>query len=140
MSADAHRIRFTKNITRTGTPHEPDEDVQDPDEDVTYFLATTQDGASTLSRRARERLSDTSASELRTYAVAENIDALSFSYLKEDGTAAATTDEIRQIEVSLTARTGKADHLYTDPVHGDHYHRYTLTSTIIPRNLQLRDE
>jgi len=140
VSAEADSLRFTKNITRTNPPHEPDADILDPDEDVTYFLATTHDGASTLSRTARERLSDTSASGLRTHAVAENIDTLAFTYLKEDGTAAATTDEIRQIRVSITARTGKPDPLYTDPGHGDHYHRYILTSTIFLRNLKLRDE
>lgn len=138
VSANAHSIRFTKNITRTAAPHEPDEDVQDPDEDVTYYL-DTDNGTSTLVRRARERTSETSASDFRTSDVAENIESLTFTYLKTDGTAAGALDEIRQIQVSLTARTDKPDPDYTDPDHGDHYHRYTLTATIIPRNLQLKD-
>jgi prepilin-type N-terminal cleavage/methylation domain-containing protein len=41
------------------------------------------------------------------------------------------------INVSLTARTSEADADYTDPTHGDHYRRYTLTSVITPRNLGL---
>jgi len=41
------------------------------------------------------------------------------------------------INVSLIARTSKPDPDYTDPTYGDHYRRYTLTSVITPRNLNL---
>ena len=41
------------------------------------------------------------------------------------------------INVSLTSRTSKPDPDYTDPTYGDHYRRYTLTSVITPRNLNL---
>jgi len=41
------------------------------------------------------------------------------------------------VNVSLTARTARPDPDYTHPTHGDHYRRYTLTSAITPRNLNL---
>jgi len=41
------------------------------------------------------------------------------------------------INISLTARTAKLDPEYTHPTHKDHYRRYTLTSVITPRNLNL---
>jgi len=41
------------------------------------------------------------------------------------------------INISLTARTAKPDPDYTHPTLEDHYRRYTLTSVITPRNLNL---
>ena len=41
------------------------------------------------------------------------------------------------VNVSLTAKTARPDPDYTHPTHGDHYRRYTLTSAITPRNLNL---
>jgi len=72
---------------------------------------------------------------------AENIQSVTFDYLEADGVTKVTTtadnDKIRQIKITITARTTKPDPDYTDPTHGDHYRRYTLTSAITPRNLDL---
>ncbi len=57
--------------------------------------------------------------------VAENIEDLQIS---QSGNS---------INVSLIARTSKPDPDYTHPTYGDHYRRYTLTSVITPRNLNL---
>ena len=66
---------------------------------------------------------------------AENIQSLTFSYLDSSGNATTTTSDIRQIEISITARTAKPDHNYL-PNSG--YRTYTLSSVIItPRNLAL---
>jgi len=71
---------------------------------------------------------------------AENIEAFTFDYLEADGVTKVTTtadnDKIRQIKVTITARTTKPDPDYTDPTYG-HYRTYTLTSVITPRNLNL---
>jgi len=72
---------------------------------------------------------------------AENIESFTFDYLEADGvTEVITSDDnnkIRQINITITARTTKADADYTHPTYGDHYRRYTLESVITPRNLGL---
>jgi len=63
---------------------------------------------------------------------AEDIQAFTFSYLDSSGNTTTTTSAIRQIEITITARTAKPDGDYT-PNSG--YRTYTLTSLITPRNL-----
>ncbi len=82
--------------------------------------------------------------------VAENIDALNFAYLDEDGNVTANLSDIRSIEVSIVARTGRGDrgftniktyknlqnqNIYTAP--GDNFRRRLLTCEIKSRNLGL---
>ena len=68
---------------------------------------------------------------------AENIQSVTFNYLDSSGNATTTTSDIRQIKITITAKTSKPNPDYTDPTYGDHYRRYTLTSAITPRNLDL---
>jgi len=74
---------------------------------------------------------------------AENIQSFTFEYLESDGTTevtdAADVANIRQIEITITARTADEDPNYThpNPTYGDGYRRYTLTSRITPPNLDL---
>ena len=70
--------------------------------------------------------------------LAENIQAFTFTYWKSDGTeVTATADEadIRQIKITITARTAKPD-----PGYGlnSGYRTYTLTSTVTPPNLEIQ--
>jgi type II secretory pathway component PulJ len=44
---------------------------------------------------------------------------------------------LRAVRLTMTMRTFRPDNLYTHPVHGDHYRRMTLSTTITPRNLGL---
>ncbi len=62
----------------------------------------------------------------------EDIEAFNFDCLDENGLATVTLPAIRQIQVSITARTAKSDPNYT--ANGG-YRTYTLTSLITPRNL-----
>lgn len=66
---------------------------------------------------------------------AENIEAFDFVYLEADGTTEVNTfadsGNIRQIRITITARTSKIDRALDD------YRRYTLTSLVTPRNLGL---
>jgi len=66
-----------------------------------------------------------------------NIQSFIFEYLDSAGSATTTTANICQIKITIIARTTKPDSDYTDPTYGDHYRRYTLTSVITPRNLDL---
>ena len=65
-----------------------------------------------------------------------NIQSFTFVYLKADGVTEVTTsaenDDIRQIKITITARTSKADADYSA---NNGYRTHTLTSLITPRNL-----
>jgi len=65
---------------------------------------------------------------------AENIQSFTFEYLDSAGSATTTTADIRQIKITITARTSKADADYS--ANGG-YRTHTLTSFITPRNLAL---
>lgn len=66
---------------------------------------------------------------------AENIQAFSFAYLDRNGSPTTITADIRQIRVTITARTSKRDPGY--PANGG-YRTYTLTCLITPMNLACR--
>lgn len=63
---------------------------------------------------------------------AENIDGFSFSYLDVNGTATTTSANIRQVRLTITVRTARPDRDYKS---NGGYRKYTLTSTVTPRNL-----
>lgn len=65
---------------------------------------------------------------------AENIQTLTFAYLDSAGSTTTTTANIRQIQITITARTSKADPDYS--ANGG-YRSYMLTSLITPINLAL---
>jgi type IV pilus assembly protein PilW len=62
---------------------------------------------------------------------AANIESFTFEYLGSDGNFTNTSENIRQIRITITARTSKIDRALGD------YRRYTLTSLVTPRNLGL---
>jgi type IV pilus assembly protein PilW len=76
----------------------------------------------------------TVSSTTSTDAITENIQALAIAYLDSTGTATTTPADIRQIEISVTARTPRVDPGYS--LNGGR-RTYTLTSLITPRNLAL---
>ena len=68
-------------------------------------------------------------------ALAENIKAFTFEYLDENGGGPETTNsDIRQIRITITARTAKPDQNYGL---NSGYRTYTLTTSITPQNLAL---
>ena len=64
----------------------------------------------------------------------ENVQTFTFDYLDSTGSATPTSANIRQIRITITARTARPDPDYA-PNSG--YRTYTLTSVITPRNLGL---
>ena len=104
----------------------PDGLPNDPNEDITYTYDNPNDR---IDRK-------TGAGQPQPFA--ENIQAFNFVYLKADGvtevSSSADNDEIRQIRLTITARTGKPD-----PNYGVNwgYRTYTLTSVITPPNLDM---
>jgi len=73
---------------------------------------------------------------------------LEFTYTYANGTASSgATDlpsnnvagkffaDIREVAISLTAKTGQPDPNYTHPTESDNYRRLTLSAEVLPRNL-----
>jgi len=67
--------------------------------------------------------------------VAENIDTLNFVYLREDGTPTADVSEIRSIQITMIARSGRIDRRYTDT---DVYMNQQATVIFGPKNDNFR--
>jgi type II secretory pathway component PulJ len=84
-------------------------------------------------------------------AVAGNVDALNFVYLKQDGTRATVPQDIQYIEIALLVRARNADPKFIDTTTyrnkqgdvlcasctGDHYRRRLLTTTVQLRNVRI---
>ena len=125
VAATAQMLQFTMDITNNASTGEPDGDITDPNENVTYRLQDADgDGDLDLVRR---RIGHGVFEP-----VAENIQSLAFMYTLADGTLTATPDDpgqIRTIQIVLTAHSQ-----YPDPALGG-YRTYTLRSVTTPRNL-----
>lgn len=64
--------------------------------------------------------------------LAENIQAMAFTYYDTNGNVTAAPADIRQIKIDITARTSKADAKYS--ANGG-YRTYQIVSEVQPRNL-----
>ena len=64
--------------------------------------------------------------------LAENIQSFTFQYYDTDGNTTTTAADIRQIELTITARTSEPDPNYEQ---NSGYRTYTLSSYVTPRNL-----
>jgi type IV pilus assembly protein PilW len=156
-TADTNSIRFTLDITggesdgkdndNDGSVDEADEKrfsdgfCDDTNEDVTYSLYTA-DGIQKLGRK--------SPLTAINQPVAENIDALDFVYLDANGATTATLANIRSVQITLVARTGRRDPGYTNNTSyqnqqgttiytapNDNFRRKLLTAEVKCRNLGL---
>ncbi len=96
-----------------------DADTGDANEDIVYAYDAVDD----VITRATGGNTDT---------LVENIDVFTFQYLNETGGATTTSGDIRQMQITITARTARSDPNYS--ANGG-YRTYTLTSLITPRNL-----
>ena len=156
VTANADSINFTMDIhdgvdnDGDGKVDEDDEegngdgDFNDTREDITYSLYDSGgDGDNDLGRAVGGG---------NNQPVAENIDALDFVYLDANGNPTGTLSEIRSIQITLVARTGRGDHGYTNteayynqrdsvnpilPAQNDNFRRRLLTAQIKCRNLGL---
>jgi len=166
-SALAGRVQFTADTNENGT-YEAAGNVDttdiDDDGDTTETLHETYDlGFSTTVDSTGDGIPDQitggvpDASNLGKQVAgaggfqnfAENIQAVEFTYMEEDGTVTATLADIRVIQVTVLARAGKKDTgftngtVYTTPggqswgPYNDNYRRRLLTTSIRCRNLGL---
>jgi len=134
-------INFTMDL-RGKDPDDPaDGDTSDPNENITYTLADL-DGNGVL-----EIVRDTGSGQ---QVVAENIDALDFRYLDENGAITASAMLVRSVQITIVARTGRGDQGYLDSTSytnlqgteilappNDNFRRKRLATNIKCRNLGL---
>ena len=123
-NADFVGIPYDANTLQIYADLYGNENTGDPNEDIAY----TYDAANLQIDR------NTGSGD---QPFAENIQSFTFEYFDSDGNPTTTTAAVRQIKITITAITTKPDPDYTDPTYEDHYRRYTLTSVITPRNLNL---
>ena len=143
QTAQANSVRFTMDITNDAGTGIPDGDTGDPNEDITYALVDLDgDGDTDLGRN------DVNGGG--NHQIAENIDALDFVYLDEDGNTTTTPSEIRAVQASVLARTDRRDQGYHNTKvyqnqqgtsvftpGGDSFRRRLLTEEFKCRNLGL---
>ena len=127
---DTSQLEIVVDIDDDAGNGEGDGDTGDPNEDIVYRFYDATD--STYPNQIKRR---TGSGFFQPFA--ENIEAFTFAYLDADGNATTTTADIRQIQVTITARTAEQDPDYSDPTYSDGYRRYSLTSQITPPNLGL---
>ena len=146
VTANATSITFTQDIRGLPEGSQPDGDTDDPNENITYSLNGDE-----LRRNDPNGIGD--------QVIADNMSALNFVYLRQDGTridddgAGNVTlgiPQIRSVEITLVARTGRGDRgfqnntVYTNQAGdsifgpaGDNNRRKLLTTCIKCRNLGL---
>jgi type IV pilus assembly protein PilW len=95
LTANATSIRFTEDVWDGNPGGSPDGDTDDNNEDITYNLDDS-DGDGVVDELDRNNQT-----------VAENIDALNFVYLDAAGNPTATLADIRYVEITIVARTGR---------------------------------
>lgn len=111
---------FTRDINDAANSFEPDGDVNDNEEAITYGLLPSEDtdsdgipdsgGVSSLGRIS-------GAGSFQT--LVENVEFVEFNYILDDGTSASSVPvhnlaQIRSVQISLLLRSSKTDPQYSD--------------------------
>jgi type IV pilus assembly protein PilW len=144
VTANAGSIRIAQDLTNNAGTEIPDGDVGEPGEDITYSLADADsDGDMDLVR--------TDHNAAVTQMIAEDIDALNFVYLNQNGLVTTLPADVRSVQISVLARTGLPSRGYANktvyhnqrgqtifiPLSGDQHRRRLLTAEVKVRNLGL---
>jgi type IV pilus assembly protein PilW len=106
------KIHIRADITGDG-------DINDPNEDIKYSYDS-----------ANLRIERDAEAGIQPFA--DNIQAFTMAYFDNNGNATTNSAVIRQIQITITARTAEIDRNY--PFNGG-YQTYSLTSLVTPRNL-----
>lgn len=97
VNAGANDLTFTMDIGNTaGTSFQPDGLLDGPNEQIRYAINAN-------GNLGRDRLDGAGLQPL-----ARNVDAVDFVYLDEDGVVTGTLADIRSIQITIVARSGRA--------------------------------
>jgi type IV pilus assembly protein PilW len=107
VAANAGSIRIAQDLTNNAGTEIPDGDVGDPGEDITFSLQDADgDGDTDLVRI------DHNGAGVQM--IAEDIDALNFVYLNQDGVVTTVPGDIRSVQISVLAKTGESSRGYVN--------------------------
>ena len=120
ITYDADQLEIKADMYQTNDTGDPDGDTGDSNENIIYTMDS--DFPFEIRRNTGGGRQP----------FAENIQLFTFDYLDSAGSATTTTEDIRQIKITITARTARPDSDYSG---NGGYRTYTLTSYITPRNL-----
>ncbi len=153
-AADSSSINFTLDIRDAAFGSDPDGDTDDPNEDVTYSLFDCDGDGDLDLRRQDPTVVPANAAVPVEQMIAENVEALDFVFLDEDGTVIATPvagndlEDIRSVQLTIVVRTDREDNGYYNDITyanlqgttvfgpaNDSFRRRTLTTNINCRNL-----
>jgi type IV pilus assembly protein PilW len=113
------QLQLLADLRGANSTDPPDGDTNDPNENIIYAYDA-------------ENLQIDRNTGGGNQPFAENIEAFTFAYLDGDGCPTTASDDIRQIRVTITARTAKPDAEYS--AHGG-YRTFTMASLMTPVNL-----
>ena len=161
VSASISHFRFTRDIKGHGLASETraDGDVDDGDEDVEFGFSTAQfdaDSDGIVDGGGVGDLGRQTGGAGGFQPIAENIQAIEFSYILEDGTITNTPNlsqlnQIRAVQISILARSTVLDPKFTNAQQyttisgtnwgpfNDNYKRRFASVTIQCRNLGMTD-
>ncbi|MBU4463389.1 MAG: prepilin-type N-terminal cleavage/methylation domain-containing protein [Proteobacteria bacterium] len=122
ITYDADQLEIKADMYQTNNTGNPDGDTDDSNEHIKY----TMDSDYPFEIRRN------TGGGRQEFAL--NIQSFTFDYLDSAGSTTTTTADIRQIKITIKARTSKADSDYSA---NSGYRTHTLTSLITPRNLGL---
>ena len=144
VAANSASIRIAQDLTNNAGTGIPDGDVGDPGEDITYSLQDADgDGDTDLVRN------DHNGAGVQMFA--EDIDALNFVYLNQNGLVTTIPADMRSVQISVLAKTAHPSRGYVNkavyqnqrgqtifiPLSGDQHRRRLLTAEVKCRNLGL---
>lgn len=154
ISATSVQFHFTRDIAGHAINAEQgDGELDDPNENITFGFSLTNDGNS-------DGIADAGAANLGRNTgggfqpIAENIQAIEFNYILDDGTTAFNPTasqlfDIRAVQISVLARASAIDKTFTNNItyitatgatwgpFNDNYKRRFMAATIQCRNLGL---
>lgn len=161
VSASKSHFRFTRDIAGHGLAPgtRADGDLDDGNEDVEFGFSTAQFDANSdgiVDGGGVGDLGRQTGGAGGFQPIAENIQAIEFAYILEDGTIVSAPtlsqlNQIRAVQVSILARSGVEDPKYTNTVQyrtitganwgpfNDNYKRRFASITIQCRNLGMTD-
>ncbi len=111
-SASANSITFKQDLNGNG-------DVTGANENITYSYDS-----------ANSRITRNTGSG--AVSLAENVEALNFSYYDANGATTTTPANIKKIKIAMRSRTSRQDPAYAV---NNGYRTFTLSCFVIPRNL-----
>ncbi len=106
------KIHIRADLNGNGTYNDENEDIKYSYDSVNYLIERD--------------------AKLGKQTFAENIQDFTMAYFNNNGNATTNSSDIRQIQITIIARTAEIDRNYS---FNGGYHTYKLTSLVTPRNL-----